>query len=197
MPSQRRGHGPGTAFVMKPAMVHDAPEYEGRWAEPRKERREQDRGPDEVQDAEDDVDGGEEEPGDGGDDEAVAEYRESAPGVLERKVAAGEALRSSGIADGEGDPDDEDERRRGHVGEHAEEPAGDGERQDAEEVEVEGGVKDDHRHDGDAPGGVDLPVALSLHGFCLQKNLLRTGAPQAGQTFVSAISALCSLVGSL
>jgi hypothetical protein len=60
-------------------------------AEPRKQRRQQDCNADEVQDAEDDVDGREEDPGDGGDDEAVTEDREAAPDVLERKITPGEA----------------------------------------------------------------------------------------------------------
>ena len=167
-------------------------------AEPHKERRQQDCDADEVQDAEDDVDRREEEPGDGSDDETQGEYPKTTPDVLERKIASRQPPLSPGVADGEGDPDDEDERRCGQVGKHPEEPAGDVQRQNSEEVEVEGGVKDDHRHDGDTPGEIDLPVAFRGQSLPRrQKNLRRTGAPQAGQTFIPAISLLCSSVGSL
>ena len=40
----------------------------------------------------------------------------------------------------------------------------------SEEVEVESGMEDDHRHDGDTPDDIDLPVALSGISPRRQKN---------------------------
>ena len=136
--------------------------------QPDKERCEQDRETDEVQDTKDDADRGEEQPGYAGYDHTATEDGKTAAGIPDREPPRRESSPGTGITDCKGEPHQEDEGRCGQAGEEPEEPSGDIQRQDAEEVEVEGRMKDDHSHDGNPAGEIDLPVARPRHGAPLR-----------------------------
>ncbi len=134
-------------------------EDEVRRLETQEEGGEHDGDADEVKDPKDDVSRREEEPGYRGDDKPVAEDGSSPPEILPGERGFVEPPARPGVADSERDADEEDERRCREVGDHPPEPARDVHGSDAEKVQIEDRVEEDHRDDGDAAGCVDLPVS--------------------------------------